>query len=124
GRHSGVMKRTEGPRAIGLRRPNERDRFLGAGDDAKPAGVARIGARRVRRLPPVDDALQSPEKGEPSEIAVIDSPHLEHVIGADLDAITLALAAAAIDRRVPSARLGATLFTGAIRIFGRASSLL
>jgi hypothetical protein len=48
----------------------------------------------------VGEALETPEDRQAREVGVVDAAHLEDVVGADGDAISLPLAAGAIDDRV------------------------
>src|SRR5262249_49987728 len=81
-------------RAVRLRAA-QRDRLLGARDDAEAARLALSGAGRIRGLPPVRPALHLGEEAERVEVDVLDPSDVEHVVRADLDAVSLALAARA-----------------------------
>jgi hypothetical protein len=61
---------------------------------------------------------------EPREVGVVDPAHLEHTVGADVDAVALALAAGAIDDGVVGAGRRAALLAGARRVSGGAAGLL
>lgn len=69
-------------------------------------------------------ALQPAKESERYEVGVVDATHLEDIFGADVDAILLALALAAIDLGTRGAGLGAALLTWAIGMTGGAACLL
>jgi hypothetical protein len=59
--------------------------------------VTGVGPRRIRRLPPVGEALQLREKAQGGEVGVVHAADLEHAVGAHLDAVLLCLAAGSVD---------------------------
>src|SRR6478735_5514697 len=94
------------------------DGFLGAGDDAEPAGAARLGVRRVGGEPAVDGTLQLGENTELREVGRVDDANLEDVVRADAYAVVFAFAAAPVDHRPERAGRGAAVEAGAIGVFG------
>ena len=99
-----------------LRRNHESDRLLGTRDDAEAAGSASVGVRRVRALAAVGDALEASQNREPREVGVVDAAHLEHTVGADVNAVALPFAARAIDDGMEPPGLGPALFARTIRM--------
>src|SRR4051794_15846122 len=83
----------------------EAERLLRADGDAEAAGLAGVRLRRIGRLPVVRPALQLAEERQRREVGVVHAPHLEDVVGADLDAVRLALAARPVDHRPERRRL-------------------
>jgi hypothetical protein len=72
----------------------------------------------------VHAALQLAEERKAREVLVVDAAHLEDVVRADLDAIALALAAAAIDFDAPSTGRCPALLAGPRRMLRRPPGLL
>jgi hypothetical protein len=72
----------------------------------------------------VGATFQLSEERKAGEIFVLDSPHLENIVGTDLDAITLAFARIAIDDGIKCAGIRPTVFARTIRAPRRAFSLL
>lgn len=77
--------------------------------------------RREREFAAVRAALELAEEAERGEDVVGDAPDLEDAVGADGDAIALALAARGIDGDAVAARGRAAVFAGAARVGGRAA---
>jgi hypothetical protein len=93
---------------------HESDGVLGAGDDAQPARAALIRGGRVRALPAVRHALQPSEERQACEVRIVDAPHFEDRMGADIDAVALAFAPRAVDDGPVSTRLRPALFAWSI----------
>src|SRR5580698_6580507 len=77
--------------------PRKADRMLGAGRDAKAAGMASVGAHREGLGVAVERGFQPSQEREAAALLLRQLTHLEHVVRADADAILLALAAVTVD---------------------------
>jgi hypothetical protein len=60
--------------------------------------------------------LEAAEKAQCSVVRVVDAADLEDRVGADLDAVALALAASAVDDRAPAPGRRSALLSGPIRM--------
>src|SRR5262249_41844022 len=94
------------------------------GNDAEPAGLARVGTRRVRRPLAMGQHLETRQPRQRPVVGVVDAPHLEDVVGTDVDAIVLGLAAAVVDPRPAAPGRGFALGARPVRMGGRAPRFL
>src|ERR1700679_4026750 len=101
------------PRGSGGDILRKTDGVLGAGGDAKAAGVALIGAHRESLFVAVERGFQAAHEGEFAALLLRQLGDLEDAVGADADAILLALAAVAVDHRRDDA--GRLLAGGRVR---------
>mmetsp|Transcript_22144 Transcript_22144/g.87241 ORF Transcript_22144/g.87241 Transcript_22144/m.87241 type:complete len:258 (-) Transcript_22144:1490-2263(-) len=86
---------------------HQRDGALGAGTNAVAASLAGRGAGRERLLPAMGPALELADEAQRAPLGRFQGAEAEHAEGADRDAVTLALAAVAVDARHEAAgRLG------------------
>jgi hypothetical protein len=102
----------------------EVDGFFRAGDDAEATGAAGVGVGGVGGEAAVDNALEFGEHGEGGEVGVVDASDLEDVVGADVEAVALALAAFAVDHGAKEARGGAAVVAGASGVGGGTAGLV
>jgi hypothetical protein len=96
---------------------------LGAGHDAQSASAAGVGIRRVGGLAAMGEYSQLGQRRQTSEVAVVDSPYLEHVVGAHHDAVPFRFASTMVDDRGPSARRGVAPLAGALGVLSRPALL-
>jgi hypothetical protein len=72
----------------------------------------------------VHDTLELSEYRQPGEVIVLHAADLEDAVGADLDAVALALALVTGDHRSEFARRGTALLAGTVRVGCCAAGLL
>src|SRR5262245_11141884 len=80
-------------------RAQQPDRVFGTGLNTERAAVALVGADRDGLLPAMRKTLQAAHQADPGPLGRQQPADLEYVVGADPDAILLALAALAVDHR-------------------------
>src|SRR5262249_54033247 len=75
----------------------ELDRLLGAARHAKPTRLAGVGTHGERLLVAAKERLDAAPRRERAPLVAVELVNFEHVVGADFDAVFLALALVAID---------------------------